>query len=316
MHETDYDVVVVGGGAAGLSGALILGRARRSVLVLDAGDPRNAPAAGVHGLLGRDGIAPAALLDAARADLAPYGVRVERARATAAGRDGEALAVTLEDGRRIRARRLLVATGLRDELPDLPGLAERWGRDVLHCPYCHGWEVRDQPLAVLGSAPWSARKALLVRQWTDDLTYLVHTAPDPTDEEAEQLAARGVRVVAGPVAAIEVADDRLSGVLLADGNVVPLRALVVAPRMVARAGLLDGLGLRPVADPHGIGERIEADPSGRTAAAGVWVAGNVHDPMAQVVSAADQGVRAAAAINQDLVDEDVRRALAAGTVAA
>src|SRR5215210_9408268 len=140
-----YDVVVIGGGAAGLGGALMLGRSRRSVLLVDAGEPRNAPASGVHGFLTRDGMAPAALLEAGRTEVRGYGVRVLDGRVASAESGDGGFTLTLEDGRRVDARRLLVTTGLVDELPDVPGVRERWGRDVLHCPYCHGWEVRDRP---------------------------------------------------------------------------------------------------------------------------------------------------------------------------
>ncbi len=171
-----YDVVVVGGGIAGLSGALTLGRARRSVLVVDAGEPRNAPASGVHGYLSRDGVAPAALLEAGRAEVCGYGVQVLDGRVDELASTGSGFTVGLEDGRRVGARRLLVTTGLVDELPDVAGVRERWGRDVLHCPYCHGWEVRDRPLGVLGTSSRAVHQALLFRQWTDDLTLFVHTA--------------------------------------------------------------------------------------------------------------------------------------------
>lgn len=306
-----FDVVVIGGGAAGLSGALMLGRARRSVLVIDGGDPRNAPAAGVHGFLGHDGLAPAALLEAGRAEVRGYGVEVVDGRVSAAAPVDGGFAVDLEDGRRFGARRLLVATGLADELPDVDGLRERWGRDVLHCPYCHGWEVRDEPLGVLGTGQWSFHQVLLLRQWSADLTLFLHTAPAPTDEQAEQLRARGIAVVAGEVAAIETVDDRISGVRMRSGELVPRKALAVLTRLVARTAPLAGLGLRAVPDAHGIGERIEADATGRTTVPGVWVAGNVGDLMAQVVGAADQGARAGAMINADLVEEDTRDAVAA-----
>jgi len=216
-----YDVVVVGGGAAGLSGALLLGRSRRSVLVIDAGEPRNAPAAGVHNFLSRDGTSPAALLEVGRSEVRGCGGQVWQGWVSAAARDRDGFAVTLDDGRVVGARRLLVTTGLRDELPDVPGVRERWGRDVLHCPYCHGWEVRDQAIGILGSGPMAVHQALLFRQWTSDVTLFVHTAPEPTPAEREQLAAREVSVVEGEVTELVVADDRLTGVRLASGRVVP-----------------------------------------------------------------------------------------------
>jgi len=305
-----YEVVVVGGGAAGLSGALMLGRARRSVVVVDAGAPRNAPAAGVHGLLAREGMAPAELLERGRAEVGRYGGQVVAGEVTTAARDAGGLTVTLADGRSVRGRRLLVTTGLVDELPGIPGLRARWGRDVLHCPYCHGWEVRDQAIGVLATGPRAVHQALLFRQLSGDVIVFSHTMP-PAGEEAEQLAARGIRLVDGEVASLEVAEDRLVGVRLRDGTVVGRQALAVSPRMTARAGFLAALGLRPAAHPSGLGEHIPADPTGRTEAPGVWAAGNVTDLAAQVGAAAAAGAVAAAQINADLVAEDTRQAVEA-----
>jgi thioredoxin reductase len=174
----DYEVVIVGGGSAGLAAALALGRARRSVLVIDSGTPRNAPATHVHNYLGRESTPPSELIAIGREEVATYGGQfasgtVSSARAVNA--DGAGFQVALTDGQAVSARRLLVTTGLADELPGVPGVAERWGRDVLHCPYCHGWEVRDQRIGVLASGPLSVHQALLFRQWSSDVTLLLHT---------------------------------------------------------------------------------------------------------------------------------------------
>ncbi|WP_052850212.1 bifunctional NAD(P)/FAD-dependent oxidoreductase/class I SAM-dependent methyltransferase [Streptomyces avicenniae] len=309
-----YDVVVIGGGAAGLSGALALGRARRRVLVLDDGTPRNAPADGVHTLLGHEGVAPLALLATGREEVARYGVETVSAAVAGAERTPEGFRVVLADGTSVGARRLLVTTGLTDVLPDVPGLADRWGREVLHCPYCHGWEVRDLPLGVLGTGPLSFHQALMWRQWSDDLTLFLHAMPELTDEQAEQLDARGVTVVRERVARLAVADDRLTGVALADGRVVPVEALAVTPLFTARTGFLDGLGLVPVERERGgqvVGTVLPVDETGATPVPGVWAAGNVTNPSAQVVGAADAGVRAGAAINADLTAEETAAAVAA-----
>jgi thioredoxin reductase len=197
-----------------------------------------------------------------------------------------------------------VATGLRDELPDLPGVRERWGRDLLHCPYCHGYEVRDQPLGVLGGAPEAVQHALLVRQWSPDVTLFPHTdAVGP--EQRQHLTARGIGIVEGTVARLVVDNDRLHGIALADGRAIARTAVFVRPRFVPNADLLTDLGC--VMDANGW---VVHDPAGRTTVAGVWVAGNAADPRAQVITAAGQGSAAAIALNADLVDEDVRRALA------
>ncbi|MEV4104995.1 NAD(P)/FAD-dependent oxidoreductase [Nonomuraea sp. NPDC049649] len=306
-----YDVIVVGGGAAGLNGALMLARARRTVLVIDAGAPRNAPAEGVHGLLAREGMPPGELLERGRAEVRQYGGQVVTGEVETAVRDETGFGVTLADGRTVRSRRLLVTTGLVDVLPDVPGLRERWGRDVVHCPYCHGWEVRDGAIGVLASGPLSVHQALLFRQWSADVTYFAHTRPAPTGEEAERLAARGIKVVHGEVASLEIVEDRLVGVRMSDGTLVSRDTVAVATRMEARAGFLATLGLRPVEHPAGVGEHIPADPTGRTDVPGVWVAGNVTDLSAQVGPAAAAGAGAAAQINADLIEEETRQAVAA-----
>ena len=307
MEEQTYDVVVVGGGAAGLSAALVLGRARRRVAVIDAGAPRNAPAAHMQGFLSRDGMPPGELLAAGRAELATYGVEVVR---DVVVRVGAGFAVELGSGTTLRARRVLVTTGVRDELPDLPGVHERWGRDLLHCPYCHGWEVRDQPLGVLGTHPGAVQHALLVRQWSDDVILFAHTL---TVSEAEErtLRARGVRVVPGAVARLVVEDDRLTGVQLADGRTVPRTAVFVRPVNAPHPdGLLAGLGCALDAEGFPVTDR-----TGRTSTPGVWAAGNAADPRAQVITSAGAGSAAAIAVNADLVAEDVEQALMSGTSA-
>jgi thioredoxin reductase len=306
-----YDVVVIGGGAAGLNGALQLARSRRSVLVVDAGQQRNRPAPAVHGLLGHDGVPPAELLARGRDEVRRYGGQVVAAEVAAVGGELDAgFTVTLASGRVVRARRLLVASGLVDELPDIPGLRERWGRDVVHCPYCHGWEVRDQPIGVLASGPRSVHQALLFRQLSDDVVYF-RQGTELDHGAAAQLAARGIRVVDATVSAVVIAGDHLVGVRLTDGSTVPRQALAVAARMTARAGFLADLGLKASEHPGGMGTYLPADPAGRTEVPGVWAAGNVTDLGAQVGAAAAAGALAGAVINADLVEEDTRRAVAA-----
>lgn len=314
-----YDVVVVGGGAAGLSGALALVRSRRSVLVVDGGQPRNAPAAHLHNYLSRDGAAPGELLAVGRAEVVGYGGQIIDGTVTGVEcldeqHDRVGFRVALADGSSVDARRLLVASGLVDELPDLPGVAERWGRDVLHCPYCHGWEVRDQPIGILATGAMAVHQALLFRQLSADVVLFQHTAPALSEDQATQLAARGVTIVEGEVAALEVRDDRLAGVRLRSGTFVPRQAIVVAPRFAARAGLLRALGLKTTNLEVGgsvIGTYVAADSSGATDVPGVWVAGNVADPMAQVITAAAAGLKVGAVINADLVAEETAHAVTA-----
>jgi thioredoxin reductase len=305
QNENQYDVAVIGGGAAGLSAALVLSRARRAVLVVDAGAPRNAPAAQLHGYLSRDGMPPAELLATGREEVRSYGGAFIDGTVTDLLPDGRSgFWAVLDGGQRIRARRLLVTTGLRDELPDIPGLADRWARDVLHCPYCHGHEVRDRRLGVLGGTPGAVRYALIVRQWTDDLVYF--TPPGLlTAAERTELLARAIGVVEGTISQIVIdEEDRLRGVQLHDGCVIGRDALFVPPHFVPNSSLLAGLGCD--VDAQGW---ADIDATGRTSVFGVWAAGNIVDPRAQLITAAGAGSAAAIALNADLVDDDVRVAV-------
>jgi thioredoxin reductase len=251
----------------------------------------------MHGFLSRDGTSPADLLRAGRKELRAYGVRVLDDRAVDVT-DG--FAVRLASGREVTARRLLLATGAVDELPDIPGARERWGRDFLHCPYCHGWEIRDQSIGVLGTNQASAEHAQLLRQWSDDVVFFPDTQAVTPDERAS-LEQRGIRVVDGRVARLTIADDRLTGVELEDGREVPRAAVFIRPALRPREdNLISSLGCAV-----GEGGFIQVDAAGRTSAPGVWAAGNVANPRAQVITAAGEGSAAAIAINADLVEEDI-----------
>lgn len=310
-----YDVVVVGGGAAGLSAALVLTRARRNVAVVDSGQPRNAPAAHMQGFLGSDGVPPGELLAAGRSEVAGYGGHlVSRTVATiteCAQTGAHALRrfnVTLEDGSALRTRRVLVTTGLRDEVPDVPGVRERWGRDLLHCPYCHGYEVRDEPVGVLAGDPATTAESLahahIIRQWSDDVVFFTNGTA-LTASQREQLVARAIGVVDEPVTRLAVENDQLSGVELESGRVIRRAAVFVRPHFVPNDDLLVRLGCAT----HDNGW-VATDATGRTSVPGVWAAGNAVNPRAQVVTAAGEGSAAAIAINNDLVDEDLPIAVA------
>jgi thioredoxin reductase len=307
MKDEVRDVVVVGGGAAGLSAGLMLARARRRVTVVDAGAPRNAPADGVHALLGLDGVSPAELLARGRAEVAGYGGEVIAGEVGDVSTAPEGFTIKMTNGDGLHARRLLIATGLVDELPEIPGLRERWGREVVHCPYCHGWEVRDKLIGVLATGPMSVHQALLFRQWTGDLRYFSNGREPSTDEQAK-LAAVGISVISGDVARIEAGGEHALGVCLDDGRVVEVDVVAMASRMVARAGAFSGIGIETA--EHPMGSYIAADQAGRTAIPGVWVAGNATDLSAQVSAASADGARVAAQINADLVAEDTDRAVA------
>lgn len=302
-----HDVVVVGGGAAGLSAAVTLARSLRDVVVIDAGEPRNAPAQAAHNLLGREGVPPLELLEAGRAEARAYGAEILSGRVVAATRTADGFALTLADGAVVAARRLLLATGLVDELPDVPGVRELWGTHVLHCPYCHGYEVRGRRIGVLGTSENALHQTLLLRQLSDDVTLFLHESPEPDGDGWEQFAALGVRVVTGQVRELARDGDCLRAVVLEDGHAFPVSAVAVQPRFVARAELYEQLG--GTVTEHPFGSVITRDPAGATALPGVWAAGNAGDLTAMVGAAAAQGVMAGAAINADLVQEDVRAAV-------
>jgi thioredoxin reductase len=305
-----YEVVVIGGGAAGLSAALVLGRSRRRTLVVDAGEPRNTPAAHMQGYLTRDGMSPAEFLALGREEIARYGVDLVRDRAVDVTKgEGDDFAVELAGGETLQARRIVVATGLKDELPSVPGVAERFGRDVIHCPYCHGWEVRDQAFGVLATTPMSVHQALIVSQWSQDVTLFLHTVAESelTDDDLRRLAAAGVAVVPGEVAELVVDDDRLTGVRLTDGTTHPREAVFVAPRAIPQTGLLEKLGAELQETPFGAYPVV--DPTGLTTVPGVWAVGNAMGFAEQVVNAASAGYRAGATINGELLMTDLDAAV-------
>jgi thioredoxin reductase len=258
----------------------------------------------MHGYLSRDGLPPKELIEIGRREVAGYGGHLVDGVAAELAPDGRgSFWVVLDGGQRISARRLLVTSGLRDELPDIPGLRDRWARDVLHCPYCHGHQVADRQLGVLGGATGAVRYAQIVRQWTENLTFF--TPPHSlTNTERSELTARGIIVAEGTVTQLVIRDDKLHGIELDNGSVLPCDALFVPPRFVPNNQLLAGLGCSLDVDGW-----VVADPTGRTSIPGAWVAGNVVDPRAQAITAAGAGSAAAIAINADLVDDDVRNAV-------
>ncbi|WP_189058879.1 NAD(P)/FAD-dependent oxidoreductase [Longimycelium tulufanense] len=308
----EYDVVVVGGGTAGLAAGMMLARSRRRVVVVDAGEPRNAPAAHLHGFLSRDGMSPAELLEVGRGEVVRYGGELLEGRVRDVERlEERGFRIWLASGGELTTRGVLVATGLRDELPEIPGLRVRWGMDVLHCPYCHGYEVRDAPIGVVGgdNRPFTMHQASLVRQWSADVVFFPNRITVDA-EERERLTARGIRIVEGEVARLVVDDGRLSGVELADGQVVSRTAVFVGPRFVPHDELLTELGCE-------IGENgwVAADAMGRTSVPGVWAAGNVVAEGAQAINAAGAGSLAAIGLNHYLLAADVEQAVADHRVA-
>lgn len=301
MVDSEWDVVVIGGGPAGLAAALMLGRSRRRVLVVDGGSPRNRFAAHMHGVLGNEGCAPADLLARGRAEVAGYGVRVVEDRVTRVDPTEHGVRVDLADGGSHGARAALVATGLRDELPEVPGLAQRWGTSVLHCPYCHGWEVRGQRLGVLLTSPLGLHAAELVRQLSDQVT--VFAAGVEVDETTRhRLRARGVRVVDAPVVEVTGEGSAIAAVRTADGGSHPIDALFTASQPRTQEDFLAHLELARTETPFG--SYLAVDPMGRTSNERIWAAGNVTNPMANVPVSIGAGTMAGAALNGVLVGWD------------
>jgi thioredoxin reductase len=259
----------------------------------------------MHGYLSLDGLPPAELLEMGRAEVRQYGGEVITDTVEHAWRQANRFVVELSSGRMLQARRLVVTTGLRDVLPNVPRLHERWARDVLHCPYCHGWEVKDRRIGVLANGSQeSVTYTHIVRQWSQDV--IVFVPPESlTGDQLTGLNARGIRVVDQEVVDLVVENDHLTAITIADGQVVPREVLFVPPRFEPNSGLLVELGCE--LDERG---HVTVDATGLTTQPGVWVAGNVSNPRAQVITAAGEGSAVAIALNADLVSEDVRLAVA------
>ena len=309
--ERHCDVAVIGGSAAGLAAALQLGRQRRSVIVVDAGDPRNAPAAHVHGYLGHEGIPPSELTSIGRDEVRSYGGEVVAGRVVAvAGTDDNRFRLELVGGHTVLARRVLAATGLTDELPDIDGLAEHWGGDVVHCPFCHGFEVRDRRIVQIVTHPTALHLAGLFRQLSERFTMVLHDGVAMNDPKVELLRSAGVNVVEGRVRALVTGDDgHVAAVELTDGVRIDADAVVIGPRFKARAEALTSLGLKPAEHESGLGDFIETDATGATAIPGVYAAGNVADPSQQLLQAAANGSRVGAMISFSLAHEDIAAAV-------
>ena len=302
--RADWDCIIVGGGAAGLSAGLVLGRARRRTLLIDAGQQSNLPAHGIGGLLGHDGRSPAELYGLGRQELSAYpSVEV---------RDGEVVAgepveggylLQLADGVRVRTGRVLLATGMEYRPPDLPGVGELWGRSVFHCPFCHGWEVRDRPLGVLARGERAVHSALLLRNWSDDVVLLTDGPGDLDDGQRARLAAAGVTVDERTVAELASRDGELEAVVFADGSRLPRAGLLVATTLRQRSSLAEQLGADP-AEPTPVAQNpVQVDAHQATTAPGVFAAGDIGAQMPQVAAAIAAGSLAAVAVVQSLVGD-------------
>ena len=297
-----HDVLIAGGGPAGLTAALVLARAGRGVLVLDAGRGRNAPAAHTHNVFTRDGMPPAELRRVGREQAEGYGARFLDVEAVHAAADASGVRVRLADGAEVDAHRLLLATGVVDELPELPGLADAWGETVVHCPYCHGYELRGRPTAVLARGDQAVHVATLLLGWTDRVTLFSDGPAGLTDEQQAALAARGIALREDRLSALDVAGRQVRAVVLASGEQMDVSAVYVSPPQHLRGPLPDALGLARTD-----AGRVRVDEAYRTSAPNVWACGDMAAPMQAVQTAAASGMVAAAMINFDLVTRGLAR---------
>ncbi|WP_181448619.1 NAD(P)/FAD-dependent oxidoreductase [Nonomuraea aridisoli] len=292
------EVIVVGGGVAGLQAALVLARARRAVTVVDGGEPRNARSHAVHNLAGHEGVAPGRLLELARDDARRYGAEIVPGLVTEAEREGPRWQVGLRDGGRVLARALLLATGVTEELPPVPGLADLWGGDVVSCPYCHGWEARDRAVAVVGAGERAWRQVLLLRRFTGDLVLLTNGPAGFDDGRLEWLRAAGVAVREEPIARVLADGGRLAGVEFEHGEFLPRAAVFAATARRPASPLPAALGCTIS------GAAVVTDENGHTGVPGVWAAGSCAWPALTVAGSAGHATTTAIALNDALLDED------------
>jgi thioredoxin reductase len=301
-----WDCVIVGGGAAGLSAGLVLGRARRHTLLVDAREQSNLAAHGVGGLLGHDGRPPGELYEAGRREVAAYpSVEVRSGEVVTGERVGDVYDLELSDGRRERTRRVLLATGMEYRPPDVKGLKECWGTSVFHCPFCDGWEMRDQPLAVLARGEKAIHSALLLRGWTDDLVLLSDGPADLGEDDRRRLVDAGVKIDERSVAELVARDGELEGVRFTDGDRLECRGLLAATTLHQRSGLAEQLGAEP-GEATPFGEMpVKVDELCRTTAPGVFAAGDLSTQLPpQVASAVAAGSMAAMSVVQSLLADD------------
>lgn len=295
-----YDVIIIGGSFAGMSAAMQLARARRPILVVDSGMPRNRFAAASHGFLGQDGVAPAAIMREALRQLSAYPtVDFVHGRVAAARGEIDRFEVEMEDGAVHAARRLVLATGVADTLPDIPGLAERWGVSVMHCPYCHGYEVRDRRIGVLANHPMAAHQALMLPDW-GPTTFFTQGLVEIDADLAAKLAGRGAQVETTPIVAVLGEGQEIAAVRLADDRVAALEAIFTAPQTAPASPLAQQLGC---AFEDGMtGPHVKLEPGQqRTTVPGVYSAGDVASPMHNATLASAAGVMAGIGAHQSLI---------------
>ena len=297
-----FDAVVIGAGAAGLSAALLLGRACRRTLVLDAGAPRNAPSTTTHGMFTRDGASPVSLLVIGRDQLSSYAsVEIRSSMAVDAQPIHGGFEVSTSDSETVLSRKLLLAYGVVDELPRIEGVQELWGKSVLHCPYCHGWEVRDEPLAVYGRGDAIVGLARLLLGWSRDVVLCTDGPAELADAQHADLARHGLSVREAPISHLAGTTGMLERIVFSDGSSLARRAMFLQPTQHLRSDLATRLGCQ-----HSEFGLIRADEWGETSIAGVYAAGDAVTPIQHLSRAAASGTTAAIGMNRALLAEDFR----------
>ncbi len=296
-----YDVIIVGAGPAGLSAALVLGRSRRTVLVCDSGKPRNATSHGLHGFITRDGIEPKEFLRIGREQLEPYdSAEVRDATVVSASREDDRFVLTLADGEEIRSRKLLLATGVVDELPRVEGLNEFYGTSVFHCPYCDGWEMRDQPLAIYGRGENGSGLALEMTLWSRDLVLCTDGPAELTDEHREKLAQYQIPVREEQIVRLEGTAGVLERLVFETGEKLARRGMFFSTGWTQRSDLADSLGCQFTKEGC-----VDTGEYEATNVRGLYVAGDASRMVQFVIVAAAEGAQAAVAINKELMKEDL-----------
>lgn len=300
LQTNVFDAIVVGGGVAGLSAALLLGRACKRVLVCDTGKPRNRVAQASHSFFSRDGIAPAELLQIGREQLQPYDVKIREGEVVDAENLGDCFQVTLSNGDQFIGRKLLLATGMKDVLPSIEGFAELWGNSVFHCPYCHGWEVRDQPLAIYGKGEAGFEMSLLLTGWSRDLVLCSDGDAELSDEQRQQLLNQGIQIREEKIARLDHKDGELTGIVFANNEVLSRCGILLRPQSYQHSHLATKLGCK-----LGSNDIIEVNDFKQTSVAGVYAIGDASSPFSQIAWAVASGVVAASFINRTLIEENL-----------
>lgn len=299
-----FDVIIVGAGPAGLSAALVLGRSRRRVLIIDAGKPRNAVSHTAHSFFSRDGIAPSELLQIGREQLHLYdGVKFQMGEVIDARNLGNQFQVTLNNDAQFTSRKLLLATGVKDILPAIEGFAELWGNSIFHCPYCHGWEVRDQPLAIYGKGEAAFEMALMLTGWSRDLILCSDGSAELSDAQRQRLVSWGIELREEKIARLEHKNGLLTEIVLANGEAIPRRGIFLRPQLQQHSDLAAKLGCELTEN-----KLVEVAEDQQTSVAGVYAVGDTSTLFSQITVAVTSGATAAAFINRTLIEENLMHA--------